>query len=185
MGKRKTKAYNYAKMLFLDTSQKLTFKEIGERAGVQPVTVSKWAEQDNWEKLRKSQLVTRQEQIKNFYDQLEVLNDHIKTRPIVYDIPDALLKGTKVKDKQGNERVEYPDYEPSDYPILVGNFPTSKEANTLIAITNNIKKLETETSIGEIYEVATGFLDFLKPQKFELYKELVPLFDAFINSKLS
>lgn len=185
MGVKKTKAYDHAKILFLDTSQKLTFNEIGARVGVRPNTVSRWAEKDNWEKLRKSLLITRQEQISNFYEQLQVMNDHIKTRTIVYDIPEALLKGTKIKDKNGKETVVFKEYNPSDYPILVGNFPTSKEANTLIAITNNIKKLETETSIAEVYEVATGFLDFLKPLKFDLYKELVPLFDAFINSKLN
>lgn len=59
-----------------------------------------------------------------------------------------------------------------------------KEANTIAVITNSIKRLETETSVAEIYEVATGFLDFIKPQDFELYKRLVPLFDVFINAKL-
>ncbi len=61
----------------------------------------------------------------------------------------------------------------------------SKETNTIISLTNSIKKLETETSIAEIYEVATSFLEFVKPQDFELYKQLIPLFDAFINHKLS
>lgn len=60
----------------------------------------------------------------------------------------------------------------------------SKEANTIAVITNSIKRLETETSIAEIYEVATGFCDFIKPIDFELYKRLVPLFDVFINEKL-
>lgn len=184
MGRTKLKAKEHAKLLFLDTSQKLTNKEIAERVGVRPNTVGKWIAEEGWEKMRKSLLVTRQAMISDLYDQLEVLNDHIKNRPIIYDVPDSIKKGKVVKDKDGNESIEYPKYNEEDYPILIGNFPSSKEANTQIAITNNIKKLETETSIAEIYEVATGFLDFLKPFNFDMYKELVPIFDAFINSKL-
>mgnify|MGYP003931798833 CR=1 FL=1 len=184
MGLKKTKANEYAKTLFLDTNQKLTIKEIAERVGVRPNTVSNWIDKDGWEKLRKSLIVTRQAMISDMYDQMEVLNDHIKNRSIVYDVPEELKKGKVIKDKNGNEQVVYPKYNESDYPMLIGNFPTSKEANTQIAITNNIKKLETETSIAEVYEVSTGFLDFLKPQDFGLYKSLVPIFDAFINSKL-
>lgn len=184
MGLKKTQAQEYAKILYLDSEQKLTIQEIAERVGVRPNTVSKWIKDGEWEKLRKSLLVTRQAMISDLYDQLQVLNDHIKTRPIVYDIPEKLLKGKVVKDKDGNETISYPPYNPEDYPILIGNYPTSKEANTQIAITNNIKKLETETSIAEVYEVSTGLLEFIKPQDFILFKKLVPIIDAYINSKL-
>lgn len=184
MGLKKTQALEYAKTLFLDNDQKLTLQEISERVGVRPNTVGKWVKKEGWEKLRKSLLVTRQAMISDMYDQLEVLNDHIKNRAIVYDIPEKLLTKKIVRDKNGKEKLEKQDYNPTDFPILFGNYPTSKEANTQIAITNNIKKLETETSIAEVYEVATGILDYLKPQDFELYKQLVPIFDAYINSKL-
>ena len=40
MGLKKVAAEDFAKMLFLDTSQKLTNKEIAERIGVRPNTVS-------------------------------------------------------------------------------------------------------------------------------------------------
>ena len=147
MGLKKTEAKEYAKMLFLDTSHKLTNKEIAERVNVRPNTITKWVQQEGWEKLRKSLMVTRQKMISDLYDQLEWLNNAIKERDI------------KVAE--------------------------AKEANTIAVITTSIKRLETETSIAEIYEVATGFLDFIKPQDFELYKQLVPLFDVFINSKLA
>lgn len=147
MGLKKTEAKEYAKMLFLDTSQKMMGKEIAERVGVSANTISKWIKDGGWEKMRKSLMVTRQKMISDLYDQLEWLNNDIKTRDI------------KVAD--------------------------SKEANTIAVITTSIKRLETETSIAEIYEVATAFLDFIKPQDFELYKKLVPMFDVFINSKLS
>ena len=147
MGLKKTAAQEYAKMLYIDTSQKLTIKEIAHRVGVRPNTVSVWIKNFGWEKLRKSLLVTRQKMIVDLYDQLEWLNNDIKTRDV------------KVAD--------------------------AKEANTIAVITTSIKRLETETSVAEIYEVATSFLDYLKPQDFELYKRLMPLFDAFINAKLT
>lgn len=146
MGLKKTEAKEYAKMLYLDTTQKLTQKEISERVGVRAGTIGKWINEEEWDKLRKSLMVTRQKMISDLYDQLEWLNDDIKTRD-----------------------------------IKVAN---AKEANTIAIITTSIKRLETETSIAEVYEVATSFLDFLKPMDFELYKKLIPIFDAFINAKL-
>lgn len=146
MGLKKTKANEFAKTLYLDVNQKLTIKEIAERVGVRPNTVSSWIEKDGWGKLRKSLMVTRKKMIGDLYDQLDFLNDDIKTRKI--------------------------------------KVATGKEANTIAVITTSIKRLETETSIAEIYEVATGFCDFIKLQDFELYKRLIPLFDAFINARL-
>ncbi|WP_262908919.1 terminase gpP N-terminus-related DNA-binding protein [Leeuwenhoekiella parthenopeia] len=170
--------------MYLDTRNKLTDKEIAERVGVRPNTVGNWIKKYGWEKLRKSLLTTRQEQLIGFYDQLEALNNHIKTRPIQYDVPDHLINGRKVKNDDGESELVFDEYNEEDYPILVGNFPTSKEANTQMTITNNIKKLETELSIREIYEVGTGLLDYIKPQDFELYKTLIPFFDGFLNTKL-
>ena len=185
MGLQKLEEKEYAKMLFLDTTQKLTVQEIAKRAGnVRPSTVSKWISDGNWEKLRKSLLVTRKVMISDLYDQLDALNTHIKTRPIIYDIPKHLLKGTVIKDKTGKEKTEIESYNPKDYSILVGNFATPSEAQTIAVVTTSIKRLESETSISEIYEVATTFLDFIKPQDFKLFKQLVPLFDSFISDKL-
>ena len=42
MGLKKKSAEDYAKMLYLDTSQKLTNKEIAERVDVRPNTISTW-----------------------------------------------------------------------------------------------------------------------------------------------
>jgi len=147
MGLKKTEKMEFARMLFLDTTQKLSIKEIAERVGVRPNTVSGWIKKHEWEKLRKSLMITRQKMIGDLYDQLEWLNDDIKTRDI------------KVAE--------------------------AKEANTIAVISSSIKRLETETSIAEVYEVATAFLDYLKPQDFDLYKKMIPIFDGFINSKLT
>ncbi|HCY82832.1 MAG TPA: DDE transposase family protein [Xanthomarina gelatinilytica] len=146
MGLKKTEAKEYAKMLYLDTTQKLSNKEIAERVGVREGTIGRWIKEGEWDKLRKSLMVTRQKIITNWYDQIERLNDAITER---------------------------------DEP-----WPTGTEANTLAQLATNIKKLETETSIAEIFEVGTAFLDFLKPVDFDVYKKIIPVFDAFINSKL-
>ncbi len=183
MGLKKSEAEQYAKMLFTDNSQKLTLKEIAERVGVRPNTVTGWIKKGNWEKVRLSLMVSRPKMITDLYEQLDLLNTSIKTRKITYDVPDRLTKPIKLKDSEGNEFLSVPDYTPEDWPILIGNFATSKEANQIAVLTRAIKTLETETSIAEVYEVATGFLDYIKPQDFDLYKKLIPLFDAFINSK--
>ena len=185
MGLKKSQAKEYAKTLFLDTSKKLTQKEIAKRAGVRPNTVGRWIDNEGWEKLRKSMLVTRQKMINDLYDQLENINTIIKTRKITYDIPESHLKPVKIKNKDGSEKLEFPKIEEENYPIKVGNFPTSSEANTISVITRSIKQLETETSIAEVYEVSTSLLDFIKPMDFEMYQKLIPFCDAFINNKLA
>lgn len=146
MGLKKTEAKEYAKMLYLDTTQKLTQKEIADRVGVRPGTVGKWIQDEDWDKLRKSLMVTRHKIISNWYDQIERLNDAITKR---------------------------------DEP-----WPSSTETNTLAQLATNIKKMETETSIAEIFEVGTAFLDFSKLIDFDFHKKAIPIFDAFINSKL-
>ena len=146
MGVKKTQAFDFAYTLFTDPRQKLTIAEIAERAKVRPNTVSNWIKKNNWDSKRKSMLVTRKVMIGDLYDQLEYLNNDIKSRD-----------------------------------VKVAN---AKEANTIAVITTSIKRLESETSIAEIYEVATGFCEFIKPLDFDLYKKLIPLFDAFIQSKI-
>ncbi len=146
MGLKKTEQKEFAKILFLDNSKKLTVKEIAVRVGVQEKTLAGWIKTEAWDRLRKSLLVTRKQMISDLYDQLEFLNNTIKNRE------------NKVAD--------------------------SKEANTIAIITTSIKKLETEISIGEIYEVATQFLDYIKPVDFDMYQKLIPHFDVFIQLKL-
>ncbi len=147
MGKSKTKEKEFAKTLYLDPNNVLTIKEIAERVGVRPNTVSNWITSERWDKMRKSLMVTRKKMISDLYDQLEWLNNDIKKR----------------KNKVA----------------------TNGEANTIAVITTSIKRLESEISIAEVYEVATDFLQFIKPQHPQLFKKLIPLFDAYINTKLN
>ena len=74
-----TQKKEWAKLLF--TKESLTQVEIAERVGVSRVTVNKWASKDNWELLKVSITITREQQLKNHYRQLAELNNAISGRP--------------------------------------------------------------------------------------------------------
>lgn len=67
-----------AKLLY--TKEHLLQKEIAERIGVTPQTVNRWVRRESWDKLRVSITITKEEQIKNLYNQLSEMNDAIARR---------------------------------------------------------------------------------------------------------
>ena len=85
MGINKAQEREYARILYVN--ERITFKEIAERTGVTEKTIGKWAEADNWAKLRKSLLTTKENQLVHWYNQLEALNENIAKREI--PIPDS------------------------------------------------------------------------------------------------
>lgn len=58
------------------------------------------------------------------------------------------------------------------------------EANTLGQITAAIKKLTTDTGLNEILEVCTMLLGFIQKNFYENMNTVLPILDAFVNSKL-
>lgn len=78
MGIAKKQEREYARILYVN--ERITLKEIAERVGVTEKTAGKWAELDNWDKLRKSLLTTRQTQLVHWYNQLEAINECIAER---------------------------------------------------------------------------------------------------------
>ena len=78
MGLSKDSEREFARMLYVN--DRITFKEIALRVKVSEKTISKWADLDGWDKLRKSLLTTRQNQLVHFYNQLEAMNDMIALR---------------------------------------------------------------------------------------------------------
>ena len=82
MGVSKKQEQEYARILYV--SERITYKEISERVGVTEKTIGKWAELGNWDKLRKSLLTTRDNQLVHWYNQLEAMNEMIaeRERPI-------------------------------------------------------------------------------------------------------
>jgi DNA-binding XRE family transcriptional regulator len=134
----------WAQMLY--TSTDFTQKEIALKVGVSERSMSKWVNDGQWDKLRKSLLTTKAEQMRFLYDQLSELNKHIR-------------------DKEQK-------------------FANSKEADSILKITAAIKNLETETSVGQIIEVATQFIRFVQSDSIEKAQDVTGLFDLFIKERL-
>lgn len=173
---------DYAKRLFLEGN---TQKEIARRLGRTEKTIGKWKEEGKWDELRKSLLITKDNQLTSFYNQLDRLNKEIDSRATVYDIPANLLKPIIVKDKDGNEKLQNPDINPTDFPVKISNTPTSKEADIITKLTSAINKLETETSIGEIVSVAKMIIQLVQGIDLEDAKKLTDYFDLLIKQKMS
>lgn len=72
----------WAKLLF--TKEQLSQKEIAERVGVSAVTMNKWVKAENWDKLKVSLSITREEQLSNLYNQMAELNRTISERDQKY-----------------------------------------------------------------------------------------------------
>ncbi len=162
MALRKKQEQEFAKSLYL--TGELTQKEIADRVGVVEKTLTKWIKDNKWDGLKKSLLTTKQNQLTFLYDQLECLNYEISQRK---------------NSPKPDEKLEL-----ADLLIPRGKYATSKEADVIIKLTNAIKKLETETSIGDTFEVARAFIEFVRPQNLELAKQITNLFDVFITDKM-
>lgn len=183
MGTRKQVEKDLAKVLFVNDN--ISQKEIAERLKVTEKTVSKWVKEGDWEKVKISLLVTKDNQLTELYNQLAATMEEIKTRPVVRDIPNFMLKPIKLKDSSGDEKLEYPKYDPEDYPILIGNFPNSKDTDMISKLTTAIKRLETETNIGETISVAKNLILFVRNVDPKFANQLTAYCDAFIKQKMS
>jgi len=67
-----------AKLLFIN--EYLTQKEIAARVDVSEKTLSKWVNEGDWRRLRQSYLVTKEEQLRRIYEQIDELNTAISMR---------------------------------------------------------------------------------------------------------
>lgn len=65
---------------YLITKEGLTQKEAAGKVGVSVQTMNRWHKEGNWDQLRQSMLVTRQEQLSRLYMQLDELNTSIMSR---------------------------------------------------------------------------------------------------------
>lgn len=117
--------------------------------GFHGVTVNNWIGKGNWEQLKASITITREEQLKNLYRQLAELNNAIMGKP-------------------EGER-----------------FPNAAEADTISKLSNAIKKLETEVGLADIISVFSDLLKWVRTYDSMQAKEITPLLDAFVKSKLS
>lgn len=69
---------DHAKLIFL--TENVTQKEIANRVKVREATVSKWVREERWEDYKISLTITKEEQIKHFYNQLREINEEIASR---------------------------------------------------------------------------------------------------------
>lgn len=182
MALKKIQEKEFAKSLYIGGG--ISQKEIAERISVTEKTLSKWIKEDNWDTLKKSLLTTKKNQLSELYDQLELKTSEIKNRKIIYDVPTFMHKPIKVKNSAGDEVLEFIKFKETDYPIKTGNTANTMDADIILKITTSIKRLETETSIGDIVEVARNFIEFVRPQNLELAKQITNYFDVFITSKM-
>lgn len=147
--KRLTKAElqekrDYAKLLY--TKEKLTQKEIANRTDISQNTISKWATEDNWDAALKSLMITREDQLIQMMDELEVLNLEIYSSNL----------------RRANKEQAY-------------------IRDTLI---QNIKKLETDVSASEVFDVATKMINHFRTIDIDKAKALTEDFDNFIKTLL-
>ena len=68
-----------AKILY--TREKLDQKVIAKKISVSEKTISKWVNEFGWKSLRNKMLVSKDEVLTNFYEQLSELNAAIKSKP--------------------------------------------------------------------------------------------------------
>ncbi|MFV0419318.1 MAG: helix-turn-helix domain-containing protein [Dysgonomonas sp.] len=94
----------WAKLLF--TKENLTQAEIAERVGVRPATLSKWVNAENWQLLKTSITITREEQLARLYQQLQLLQEKILERPIVERFPTTAEADTITKLASAIEKLE-------------------------------------------------------------------------------
>ncbi len=69
---------DWAKMLFL--RENLMQKEIADKVGVSQKTMSAWVTRENWNQLRSSLIITKEEELRRIYMQINELNTYIFSR---------------------------------------------------------------------------------------------------------
>lgn len=74
----RTQKQDYAKVLYLNDS--LTQKEIADKVGVTEKTIGSWIKKGNWPQLKSSLIITKDEELRRIYVQINQLNNHIETR---------------------------------------------------------------------------------------------------------
>lgn len=70
---------DWAKLIY--TKEHLSHKEIAAKVGVSQQSITKWSQDDHWEDLRISIVVTKEEQLRRLYMQITEMTDNIMNRP--------------------------------------------------------------------------------------------------------
>lgn len=70
---------DWAKLLFLKTS--MLQREIAEKVGVTNLTLQRWKEKGNWEVLKSAYVITKEEELRRIFIQINELNNAIGNKP--------------------------------------------------------------------------------------------------------
>lgn len=73
-----TQKKEWAKSLYVH--QRLTQKETAEKVGVSAKTLNQWVNKEHWDTLRVSLVLTKEEQLRNIYAQINELTTHIQSK---------------------------------------------------------------------------------------------------------
>jgi transcriptional regulator with XRE-family HTH domain len=68
----------WAKTLYVH--QRLTQKETAEKVGVSAKSVNQWVNKEHWDTLRVSLVISKEEQLRNIYAQINELTTHIQSK---------------------------------------------------------------------------------------------------------
>ncbi len=69
----------WVKLMFLKDNKTQT--EISDITGVSQKTISKWKNEENWDRLRSSIIISKEEELRRIYQQINELNTKIERRP--------------------------------------------------------------------------------------------------------
>lgn len=89
-----------------------------------------------------------------------------------------------VKDNQLSELYEKLERLNEEIKDKQDNLVSSKDVDAIVKLTAAIQKLEHDTSVGEIIDVAKKYIDFVRGDDLELAKRVSDYFDLFIQSNL-
>jgi DNA-binding XRE family transcriptional regulator len=78
MSLSKKQKVEYAKVLY--TIQQLTQKETAERVGISQKTMCAWVNKYKWDELRASLIISKDQELKRIYAQINELNNSIQER---------------------------------------------------------------------------------------------------------
>lgn len=136
----------WAKLLYVKENV-TTYKILAVRVGVQARTISKWAEEGEWDKLRKNVVLTRSEQLSKLLSQLEAFNSYIEAKPQGYRFADS---------KEADARRKLI----ADIKALEADASIAEAINVCTSITNWLAKfdLEKAKNISDLFDNYIKFL---------------------------
>lgn len=70
---------NYAELLYCE--HQLLQKIVAQKVGISEQTMSAWVKKYKWDQKRRPMLISKDNQLRHWYDQLEELNQAIKKKP--------------------------------------------------------------------------------------------------------